>query len=363
MSINMGICPLCDRKPDRCNSVRNRDLYEYFCPQCGEFTITEELAMGLASYVRQDKLIRYRLQRYLHDYGNDGKILFTEGPCNPIEGYMMIDADEVMTLYNNELSMLWIFNETLKNMAEKSKDGVVELTERYRWDIPTLYDATAVNVLFALIDDGFATGTVESAWSFNIVITIKGHGHAVELVEADSTMTHHGIVSSTTSTTTFGETSGSDVSTSSVDDSHPPSPGPKVFLSHSHADSQFVKRLATDLEDQGIMTWYDEWDLALGHSLTIQIQEGIQSSGFFVVVLSPDSVSSDWVRTEWTAAFSHEMESRRIVVIPIWLVNCDIPIIIKDKYRADFRDEEMYSDKLAELVRNIRGEPHPRGGR
>jgi len=50
---------------------------------------------------------------------------------------------------------------------------------------------------------------------------------------------------------------------------------PTVFLSHNHADKPFVRRLAADLDNQGIPYWLDEAEIKVGESLI----EKIRSTG------------------------------------------------------------------------------------
>ena len=48
-----------------------------------------------------------------------------------------------------------------------------------------------------------------------------------------------------------------------------------IFLSHSHADKDFARRLAMDLKRAGVRIWLDEAELKIGDSLIEKIREGI----------------------------------------------------------------------------------------
>jgi predicted nucleotide-binding protein len=71
-----------------------------------------------------------------------------------------------------------------------------------------------------------------------------------------------------------------------------------VFISYSSKDRDFAERLAADLRASGVGVWFDQWEIKVGDSITKKINDGIHDNDYLAVVLSPDSVASDWVRKE-----------------------------------------------------------------
>jgi hypothetical protein len=73
---------------------------------------------------------------------------------------------------------------------------------------------------------------------------------------------------------------------------------PHLFVSYSRKDIALMRRISSNLRDEGFKTWTDEflepgtpqWELA--------IETAIRDSGAFVVVLTPQSCESEWVRKE-----------------------------------------------------------------
>jgi hypothetical protein len=110
-----------------------------------------------------------------------------------------------------------------------------------------------------------------------------------------------------------------------------------VFISYSHKDREFVARLAANLVRNKANVWLDEWEVAAGESLIENIQSAIQESSALVAVFSKASVTSVWCKREVIAAIQKELEERRVVVIPVLLEDCDIPLFLRDKKYADFR--------------------------
>ena len=68
-----------------------------------------------------------------------------------------------------------------------------------------------------------------------------------------------------------------------------------IFLSHSHYDKEFVRRINVDLRKAGIRTWFDEAEIFVGDSLLGKVETAIDEMEYFGVVISPSSVNSEWV--------------------------------------------------------------------
>lgn len=126
---------------------------------------------------------------------------------------------------------------------------------------------------------------------------------------------------------------------------------PDVFLCHSHADKAFVRTLARDLHDLSVYAWFDEWELAPGDSLHDSIGKALEKATYVIVVLSPDSVSSNWCQKELKQALAREVRSRRKVVIPVRYRAAKMPPFLEDKFFVDFGDS--YYSSLTALAAHI----------
>lgn len=112
--------------------------------------------------------------------------------------------------------------------------------------------------------------------------------------------------------------------------------GSGIFLAHSSRDKEFVEKLAHDLRNYRLSVWYDSWTLTVGDSLRERIEAGIARSSYLLLVLSPQSVRSRWVRFEMNTAFHRELEARRVFVLPVMHRKCTVPLSLRDKLWADF---------------------------
>lgn len=110
-----------------------------------------------------------------------------------------------------------------------------------------------------------------------------------------------------------------------------------VFVSYSHANKSFVDTLAAHLVKNNAHVWVDTWELKVGDSIINRIQEAIIDSSALLVILSKASVSSEWCKKELSAGLIRELEEKRVVVLPVLLEDCEIPLFLKDKMYADFR--------------------------
>ncbi len=129
---------------------------------------------------------------------------------------------------------------------------------------------------------------------------------------------------------------------------------PRVFISHSHNDKPFVRRLVDDLRRASLHVWLDEQELATGDSVVAKVSEGLKDSEYFVAVLSHSSMQSKWVQAELNAALSEQFSGKGTAVLPVLIEDVDIPLFLKDRLYADFRDN--YRAGLDALIRAFRQE-------
>ena len=82
---------------------------------------------------------------------------------------------------------------------------------------------------------------------------------------------------------------------------------PHVFLSFGWEDHALAERIATQLIEAGVQTWWSEWEIRAGDSLRRKIDAGIGGCTHFVVLLTPTSITRPWVQEEVDAAFARKM--------------------------------------------------------
>ena len=130
-----------------------------------------------------------------------------------------------------------------------------------------------------------------------------------------------------------------------------------IFLSHASGDKPFVRRLFQDLTSRGIRAWLDEAELKPGDSLISKISTAIDQMDFLGVVLSEQSVDSEWVQREVAMALNQEISGKKVKVIPLLLTDCKRPGFLLDKVYIDFRNNSEYDVNVARLCAFLTEQP------
>lgn len=105
-------------------------------------------------------------------------------------------------------------------------------------------------------------------------------------------------------------------------------PGCDIFISYSREDRPKARHFATCFAEEGFDVW---WDAALnpGETFDEVIESELRAAKAVVVLWSPRSVGSRWVRAEATLA------DRRKKLVPVVIEACDLPIIFELTHTTD----------------------------
>lgn len=130
----------------------------------------------------------------------------------------------------------------------------------------------------------------------------------------------------------------------------------RTFISYSHQDKDFVRRLSRDVARDVSDIWIDELETRAGESVMDRISEGLSTCDYVLAVISRASVESAWVREELNLALHRQLEERRIIVIPILIERVGkvaLPAFLREKKFLDFSSGESYHAQMEELRRAI----------
>lgn len=94
-----------------------------------------------------------------------------------------------------------------------------------------------------------------------------------------------------------------------------------IFISHASKDDDFVKQLRVSLESHQLSIWVDSRNLRGGAKLAPEIEQAIETARQTIVVLSPNTINSPWVRKEIQQALAVEKQRGKdgYSVIPLLL--------------------------------------------
>jgi hypothetical protein len=103
----------------------------------------------------------------------------------------------------------------------------------------------------------------------------------------------------------------------------------QVFLSYAEPDEPIAKKVAAGLEKEGLKVWYDRREILPGQNWAESVSKALKESRAMVVLLTPDSLRSTFVRREIDYALGDQTFSHRLipVIVSEELPENDIPWI------------------------------------
>jgi hypothetical protein len=135
------------------------------------------------------------------------------------------------------------------------------------------------------------------------------------------------------------------------------------FISYSSKDQDFARQLHTDLQKRGVRCWFAPHDLPIGAKTWDAIDEAIKLRDKLLLILSENSIASDWVEDEVHKAYAEERDRKLLVLFPVRIDDAvfTTPEPWARKLRdqrniGDFRkwgDHDEYQVSLERLLRDL----------
>ena len=138
------------------------------------------------------------------------------------------------------------------------------------------------------------------------------------------------------------------------------------FISYSTKDQDFADRVYADLQNKGVRCWFAPEDLKIGDRFRQRIDEAIRLHDKLLLILSENSVRSDWVREEVESCLERERREKRTVLFPIRLDDAIMDTneawaasIRRQRNMGDFRGwkvHDSYQKALERLMLYLKAE-------
>jgi Tol biopolymer transport system component len=130
------------------------------------------------------------------------------------------------------------------------------------------------------------------------------------------------------------------------------SPAPFFFLSYGREDTVKQRRIVRELRERGINIWVDVENLTPGTpTWEREIEKAIRASTGLIVLLSPESNNSEWVRRE--ISFGEQHRKRIFPVLIEGEDDTSTPLRLMNHQRVDLRTHfEAGLDELANAIKD-----------
>jgi len=126
-------------------------------------------------------------------------------------------------------------------------------------------------------------------------------------------------------------------------------PPAEIFLSHASSDRRFASRLAAVIARHRLSVFYSRKSIRGAQHWHDEIGRALARCNWFLLVLSPAAVKSEWVKRELVYALQSKRYRRHIA--PLLLKGCDIEKLswtLSGFQQIDFR--KRFDEGCRELV-------------
>lgn len=138
------------------------------------------------------------------------------------------------------------------------------------------------------------------------------------------------------------------------------------FISYASTDEDFAVRLHADLQHHGVRCWFAPTDMRTGDKIRSAIDQSIRMHDKVLLILSKNSINSQWVEKEVETAFEQEHQRGETVFFPIRLDSTVMETrqawaadIRRTRHIGDFanwKDHDTYRKSFERLLRDLKAE-------
>jgi hypothetical protein len=118
-----------------------------------------------------------------------------------------------------------------------------------------------------------------------------------------------------------------------------------TLISYASVDQEYADRLAEHLQLHSVYVWHYVPDVPFGALLTSPLERMMREASSVIVLMSPESAASEWVRREVAQA-----QVRGLLILPILLRGYPFPDFA-DRYFFDATNNELPPDSIIQSLK------------
>ncbi len=108
-----------------------------------------------------------------------------------------------------------------------------------------------------------------------------------------------------------------------------------AFISHAHGDNPLCDPYSAALTRLGVPHYYDRTNPQVGHDIGEALERELQRAQALIVLASPKSLASVWVREEINIFFVLMMRDPTRLLIPVKVAPCELPPRLEARWWVD----------------------------
>jgi hypothetical protein len=131
------------------------------------------------------------------------------------------------------------------------------------------------------------------------------------------------------------------------------------FISYNKADIIWAEWIAWELEEAGYATIVQAWDFRPGFNFVIRMQQASKEAERIIAILSPDYLTAEFTKPEWSTAFGNDPGGEKGLLLPIRVRQCEPEGMLKQIVYIDLVDleEQVARTILLDGVKTERAKP------
>jgi hypothetical protein len=126
-----------------------------------------------------------------------------------------------------------------------------------------------------------------------------------------------------------------------------------VFISYHHSDRAWAQAVHTALTLRGFNVWVDFSSIRAGDIFAATIEHAISRAANVIILYSPESMSSRWVKQEYYTLLSVVAEHPPRI-IPVLIGNTTLPAFLQTRQYVDWRDASPETADMSQIEWAIR---------